>query len=82
MNDEWYHFPILNKSYEKVSNLVLEKNSLDMTDISASRRLFTEESLSSNNPKPIEVDVYAILSGSVSNSIPRSNNSYYSRIKW
>ena len=63
MKPDWSHINSLKSSYLKVGKKIIEKKDFDIVDLEKSRRLFTAESLINRRPVPINVEVYAVLSG-------------------
>lgn len=63
MPRDWDHISKMELSYNEVASVAVRKKSLQDKDIKSSRLLFTDASLKTRKPIPIEVDVYAVLSG-------------------
>ena len=63
MNLDKKHFLGLKNSYQKVSNKVIDQNDFKICDLEISRSFFKKKSLLNLEPEPIDVDVYAVLSG-------------------
>jgi len=57
------HYSLLNKSYIEVGKETWINKDFKRSSLKASRDLFTEDSLKTNNPKPKKLEVYALLSG-------------------
>jgi hypothetical protein len=56
-------FDKLKESYEKVGKKILEKKDFDSVDLESSVLLFEGNSIAAGNPEPLQVDVFAVLSG-------------------
>jgi hypothetical protein len=63
MNPDKEHFQNLSSSYKEVSYLSSQIEDFDQKSLESSRLFFKKKSLENNKPSPIDVDVYAILSG-------------------
>jgi hypothetical protein len=63
MNLDKDHFSYLKQSYELVGGKIFQKNDFDLADLQSSISLFENNKNTPNNPVPIDVDVYAVLSG-------------------
>lgn len=63
MNLNEKHFKKLSSSYNIVGSKIKNLSDFRKNDLEQSRSFFTSSSLLNNSPDPIEVDVYAILSG-------------------
>ena len=57
------HFESLSLSYNEVGSKINQLSDFNIKDLEQSRSFFTRKSLSKKIPSPIDVDVYAILSG-------------------
>ena len=57
------HYIALKKSYEKVGNEMNDQVDFFSNDLLSSRNFFTNKSLEQRKPVPIDVEVFAILSG-------------------
>ncbi len=57
------HFLFLEESYNAVGKKTWKDKDFDKFELEASRQLFTEVSLKEKQPRPKELEVYALLSG-------------------
>jgi hypothetical protein len=57
------HYLSLNESYERVGQETWKNKDFNSSSLLVSRSLFTEDSLIKRNPKPKNLEVYALLSG-------------------
>jgi hypothetical protein len=57
------HYLSLNESYERVGQETWKNKDFNSSSLEVSRSLFTEDSLIKRNPKPKNLEVYALLSG-------------------
>jgi hypothetical protein len=57
------HYSLLNNSYNEVGKKTWIKKDFEKSSLKASRNLFTKNSLKVKNPKPKNLEVYALLSG-------------------
>jgi hypothetical protein len=57
------HYSLLNKSYDGVGQETWENKDFNESSLDVSRGLFTEDSLKTKNPRPKNLEVYALLSG-------------------
>ncbi len=57
------HFNDLKKSYNLVGTKIHNQNDFFESDLKVSQSFFTEQSMINGKPEPINVDVYAVLSG-------------------
>ena len=57
------HYIALKKSYEKVGNEINNHDDFFNGDLLNSRKFFSKKSLQERKPIPIDVNVFAILSG-------------------
>jgi hypothetical protein len=53
----------LEKSYKHIANKIYKRTSLSLNSLESSINLFTEKSLILKKPKPIDVEVYGLVSG-------------------
>lgn len=63
MENLFSHFDKLNNSYDEVSKRVYSLKDFSISALESSRAFFCEHSLKQGQPKPIDVDVYALLAG-------------------
>ena len=57
------HYLSLNESYDRVGQETWKNKDFNSSSLEVSRSLFTEDSLIKRNPKPKNLEVYALLSG-------------------
>lgn len=57
------HYSSLNESYDRVGQETWKNKDFNSSSLEVSRSLFTEDSLIKRNPKPKNLEVYALLSG-------------------
>jgi len=57
------HYSSLNESYDRVGQETWKNKDFNSSSLEVSRSLFTEDSLIRRNPKPKNLEVYALLSG-------------------
>jgi hypothetical protein len=57
------HYSLLSESYDKVGQETWKGEDFNRSSLEVSRNLFTEDSLIKRNPRPKNLEVYALLSG-------------------
>jgi hypothetical protein len=57
------HYSLLSESYDRVGQETWEGKDFNRSSLEVSRDLFTEDSLIKRNPRPKNLEVYALLSG-------------------
>ena len=63
MNNNLARLRVVKKKYEEVGKLILKENDFKKENLKSSRSLFLKDSILRKKPTPIDVDLYAILSG-------------------
>ena len=63
MNNNLARLRVVKKKYEEVGKLILKENDFKKENLKSSRSLFLKDSILRKKPIPIDVDLYAILSG-------------------
>ena len=77
------HYIALKKSYEKVGNEINNQDDFFNDDLLSSRKFFSKKSLQEREPIPIDVNVFAILSGvSFENNFLNFIGEIYQRINF